>query len=72
MLTYKLLNKIDGELVFAYYPEGNENAPGKVAISVNGQGHVIEESKDDFGKRYAYHAVYGIDPTKETGTVAWY
>lgn len=72
MLTYKLLNKIDGELVYAYYPDGKEDAPGKVAISGNGRGRIIEESKEDFGKRYAYHAIYGIDTTKETGTVAWY
>lgn len=72
MLKYKLLEKIGGELVYAYYPAGNENAPGKVAISGNGQGRVIEESEEDFGKRYAYHAIYGIDLTKEKGTVAWY
>ena len=72
MLTYKFLNKIDGEFVFAYYPNGNQNAPGKVAISSNGKGQVIEESKEDFGKRYAYHAIRGIDTTQESGTVAWY
>ena len=72
MLTYKLLNQIDGELVYAYYPEGNEKAPGKVAIFGDKQGRIIEESPEDFSKYYAHHAVYGIDVTKETGTVAWY
>lgn len=72
MLKYRFLNNINGESVYAYYPEGNENAPGKVAILGNKQGRVIEESKDDFSKYYAYHAIYGIDTTRETGTVAWY
>lgn len=72
MLIYKMLHKKDGESVYAYYPEGNENAPGKVAITGIKQGRVIEESKEDFGKYYAYHAIYGIAPDKEKGTVAWY
>ena len=72
MLTYKFLNKIENEMVFAYYPNGDENAPGKVAISNNGLGRVVEESREDFGKRYAYHAIHGIDISKEKGTVAWY
>lgn len=72
MLTYKFLNRIDGELVYAYYPNGNEDAPGKVAVSDNGKGRVIEESIEDFGKRYAYHAIKGIDTKKEKGTIAWY
>ena len=72
MLTYKFLNKIEGEFVFAYYPNGNQNEPGKIAISNDGKGRIIEESKADFGKRYAYHAIRGIDTTTESGTVAWY
>jgi hypothetical protein len=72
MLTYKYLDTTNGELVFAYYPNGNKVAPGKVAISGTRQGRVIEESKEDFGNRYAYHAIHGIDVTKESGTVAWY
>lgn len=72
MLTYKLLNKTKNETVFAYCPNGDENAPGKVAISSNGQGRVLEESKEDFGNRYAFHAIHGIDTSKENGIVAWY
>lgn len=72
MLTYEYLNKIDGELVFAYYPNGNKDAPGKVAITSNGNGRVVEESKEDFGKRYAYHAIKGINMNQKSGTVAWY
>lgn len=72
MLTYKYLHKEDGESVFAYFPNGHEDAPGKVAISDNRKGRVIEESKEDFGNRYAYHAIHGINLGKETGTIAWY
>ena len=72
MLTYKFLYKDSGEYVFAYYPDGKENTPGKVAILGNKQGRVIEESAEDFGKRYAFHAISGIDITKEKGTIAWY
>ena len=72
MLTYKFLYKTENKFVFAYFPNGNEDAPGKIAITSNGDGRVLEESKDDFGKRYAYHAIKGIDTNQKTGTVAWY
>lgn len=72
MLTYKFLHKKENEAVFAYYPNGNEKAPGKIAFSEQGKGRILEESKEDFGKRYAYHAIRKIDPSKQQGTVAWY
>lgn len=72
MLKYEYLNKTDAGFEFAYYPEGNKTAPGKVVVTENGSGVVIEESPDDFGKRYAYHAIKGIDTTRKSGTVAWY
>lgn len=72
MLTYRLL-EIDGdEYIYIYYPDGNEKASGKVGLSKNGNKRIIEESDQDFGKRYAYHALHGINITKEYGTVAWY
>lgn len=72
MLTYSFLFEQNDELVFAYYPEGDISMPGKVAITSGGDGRVIEDSKADFGKRYAYHAINGIDISKKSGTVAWY
>lgn len=72
MLTYKFLQEKENEAVFAYYPNGNENAPGKIAFSIQGKGRILEESKEDFGKLYAYHAMRNIDINKKQGTVAWY
>ena len=72
MLTY-LLSEINGdEYIYIYYPEGNKDAPGKVGILKNGESRIIEESSEDFGRRYAQHALNGIDMSKESGTVAWY
>ena len=45
--------------------------PGKVGLSKDGGNRIIEESKEDFGKRYANHALNGIDLSKKRGTVAW-
>ena len=72
MLTYEYLEKVDNGLTFAYYPEGDTSAPGRVVIAEKGRGNIVTESAADFGKRYAFHAIKGIDPGKKSGTVAWY
>ncbi len=72
MLTYVLLEINGDEYVYVYYPDGNMNFPGKVGLSKNGSKRIIEESAQDLGKRYAYHALNGIDISKENGIVAWY
>lgn len=72
MLTYRLLEIKGEEYVYAYYPDGNEDAPGKVGISKNGNRRIIEESAQDFWKRYANHALNGIDLSQKSGMVAWY
>ena len=45
---------------------------GKSAYQKNGGKRIIEESVQDFGKRYANHALNEIDLSKKSGTVAWY
>lgn len=72
MLKYEFLEKIDDEYVYAYYPDGNKNAPGKVGVKESGEKRIIEESDEDFGKRYAHHALKSIDVTEKSGTIAWY
>lgn len=72
MLTYILIERNGDEQVYVYYPEGNTDAPGKVGLSKNGDKRIIEESRQDFGRRYAHHALNGIDMWAERGTVAWY
>ena len=72
MLTYEYLNKDGSSSTFVYYPEGNRNAPGIVVIEEAGHGRIVESSKKDFGNRYAFHAIKGIDPAKHSGTIAWY
>ena len=72
MLKYEYLGKVDNGLAFAYYPEGDTSAPGRVIITERGHGSIVTESTADFGRRYAFHAIKGIDPGKNTGTVAWY
>lgn len=72
MLTYEYLEKTDNGLAFAYYPEGDTSAPGRVVITEKGRGSVVTESAADCGKLYAFHAIKGIDPGKKSGSVAWY
>lgn len=72
MLKYEYLEKTNKGLAFAYYPEGNAKAPGRVVITEKGRGIIETASEADFGNRYAHHAIKGIDPEKKTGTVAWY
>ena len=72
MVRYKYLGRSAEGLLYAYYPEGREAAPGIIVITQKGSGRIVSESKEDFGKRYAHHAIRGIDPERKTGTVAWY
>lgn len=37
--------------MYIYYPDANEEVPGKVGLSKNGNKRIIEESEQDFGKR---------------------
>ena len=72
MLKFLLIERTENEFIYVYYPEGNEQAPGIVAITGNKKGRIITQSVDDAGQRYAFHAIFGIDTTKESGIVAWY
>ena len=72
MLRYEFIRKVDKGYEYNYFPEGNKNAPGVVFIESKGKGHIIEESSEDFGERYAFHAIRGIDLSKNSGIVAWY
>lgn len=72
MLTFEFLTKESNEYIFAYYPEGDEEFPGKIGINNRNERRIIKESDKDIGKRYAYHAMKGIDISKKNGTIAWY
>ena len=72
MLTYKLSSKTKNETIYYYFPNGNEDAPGKISIKPDGTREIVSESKNDFGKRFAFHALHGIDIKSKTGTIAWY
>ena len=69
-----ILSKIVGTICYyLYFPEGNENAAGTIAIDFeNDKMEVITESKDDFECLYAMHAMNGIEKGQIEGTVAWY
>lgn len=72
MLIYEFLEMQGDEYIYCYYPDGDKSMPGRVGIKADGSKRIIEESKNDFGKHYAHHAMKGIDITKEKGTIAWY
>lgn len=69
-----LLEKISGtKYYYSYFPEGNGNAAGLIAIDYdNNLREVITESEDDFERLYAIHAMHGIKKGQTSGTVAWY
>ncbi|MGI6205522.1 MAG: hypothetical protein ACOYJI_02665 [Anaerovoracaceae bacterium] len=72
MLRYKLESYENGCRIYIYYPEGEMNAPGKVALYDDGTVIILEPSESDVKNIYAHHALSGIDKEKATGTVAWY
>ena len=74
MLIYEVLETTSDEYILAYYPEGNKNDAGKVAVKVNSkekEGRIIELAPSDEFKRYAFHAIYHSDISRQSGTVAW-
>ena len=73
MLTFKFLYEKKGEYYYEYYAEGKHDDAGIVAMNNNGEGRIVNLSPSDEFKRYAFHAIYGIDvPNEKSGTVAWY
>lgn len=72
MLKYKLEKEENGKKIYLYFPEGNENAPGRISLNHNGTREILEDSSKDFKRIYAMHALSGIDINKKEGTVAWY
>lgn len=72
LLIYKFVEETKDGILYLYYPEGKQSAPGKVCLIKKGEGAIVEESREDFGGYYAYHAIRGIELTKKTGTIAWY
>lgn len=65
-----LLEKVAGtKYYYSYFPEGNKNASGMVAIDYdNDLGEVIKQSSDDFENLYAIHAMHGICKGQTEGT----
>lgn len=72
MLKYKFEKEEKNEKVYIFFPEGNEDAPGKVVFGNDGTRKILEDSKEDFKQIYAMHALSGIDTNKKEGIVAWY
>lgn len=72
MLKFKRIKEERGFLLYEYYPEGNYDAPGIVRLYHDGNAEMIQESEDDIKMFYGSHALWGIDRSKEIGTVAWY
>ena len=72
MLTYELLNRTKDRITYLYYPEGREDEdPGKVVFSPDGQVLEIENAPSDKYGGYKVHA-RGIDINKDKGMIAWY
>ena len=71
MLRYKIISRENGWNLYEYRPEG-EGRPGIIAIHDNGKCKIIDDSPDDFKGIYRGHAFWGIDISRDSGTVAWY
>lgn len=71
MSTYELESVENGRYVYIYYPNGDRNNPGKVALYKDDRREVIYDSKVDVKGHYRGHALWGIPVGEEWGTVAW-
>ena len=72
MLKFKRIFNENGIMRYEFYPEGDFFAAGIVEFSAQGERKIIKKSPTDVHGRYALHALYHIDTSKEIGTVAWY
>lgn len=72
MLTFELESCENGKYIYIFYPDGNKNAPGKVAIYEDGKREIIQQSSADFRQFFMGHALRNIDIKKKSGTIAWY
>ncbi len=72
MLTYKKVFEETGRIRFEFYPNGDESAPGIVEFEEGLPPKIIRHAEKDEKMYFGIHALAGIDPTKESGTVAWY
>ncbi|MBY6846712.1 hypothetical protein HYI19_18130 [Clostridium botulinum] len=79
MVTLKLIELTSDMVTYEYFPEDNRNYPGKVALDLKTNKRIfLKDSAEDFGKRYAAHALRLIEEYnsngefKKEGLVAWY
>lgn len=72
MLEFVLEKVVGTKFYYSYYPEGNRNAAGVVAVDYdNDSREVVTESEHDFEYTYAIHAMYGISKGQTEGSIAW-
>ena len=71
MLTFKRISEENGVLIYEFYPNGDTSVPGIVEFKKGEKPRLIQDSEIDVKMYYAIHALWGIDITKESGTVAW-
>ena len=79
MVLIKLIYLSDEYVEYTYYPEKDMKAEGIVRFyRKTKERKFVKESKEDFGKRYAAHALGRIEEYQEKGSfleediVAWY
>ena len=72
MIKYRRIFCQGGVIRYEYYPEGDTSEPGIVEFREGESPKLIKESGKDVRRFYGVHALYGIDTSKEKGTVAWY
>lgn len=72
MLKYKRISSENGRTRYEFYPSGDVSAPGIVEFKEGKTPVIIQQSEKDVKMYFATHALNGIDPTKESGTVAWH
>jgi hypothetical protein len=79
LVTIKLIELTDDRVIYEYFPEDNQKHPGKVALDLKTKERLfLKDSTEDFGKRYAAHAIKRIEEYaskkdfKDNDLVAWY
>lgn len=72
MLVYELAEDKNGTRTYHYYPNGDRTIPGTVEFRPGTDPKLIRKSDIESKLIFGIHALNGIDPTKEKGTIAWY
>ena len=70
MITYRLIKRLLDRVIYEYYPDGDESAPGVVEFCADGTRRVLTSSSKDFKNIFGGQALARINTSMDSGTIA--